>query len=540
MSEVKLFRLRRSKRSMDILRAQKIELPEELATQGARVLRFSPDSKWLAVADSKNSLCIDRIAKGAEANTIQVLKQHLHLRRTPPSRIEQEPYHDQHGSYDRSISHLAFSDDSRILVSASLDGKMDGWVLEGYEDLTQNGDSALVNGVANNNGKNHSDISDDELGHDDESQQSSPILLGQRWIRNPAPAFPSLPSAPLILSFRATDTTATHLLTNGNVGLHATRHNAHPHSHDLPSGEDRLLVVTSEHGLYEYNALTGKLSDWSRRNSTNLPSRFLRNRDRVMGLLWDIGHGRERLWLYGISWLGMFDLAKNFPVEVPLSSKTATNETSEDTAMVNGTRNSKHPNRKRKREILSDEREEILSAEGSGIGDSARTDDNTPGIKAKHRISHGPDVERASDLQILRPSDLMPSDEDSDEEDDEDAAYHGGSSALVRPRRASQPSEMPNGHLSDQHESGDAAVVNGRRDHKQRNRADHSAFWCTQRYRPILGIVPIGGEDEEDATDEDVEMVDASRGKSVNRALEVALVERPLWDVDLPGRLVDD
>ena len=540
MTEVKLFRLRRSKNSTNTLRAQKVELPIELATQGARILQFSPDSKWLAIADSKNSLHIDRVTGGSNGNTIQALKHRVHLGRIQPRQTQQKPFFGQHGSYDRSISHLVFSDDSRILVSASLDGKMDSWVLEGYEDLVQNRGSSLANGFASSSGENHSDNSDDDSGHDDDSRRSSHIILGQQWIRNPAPDFPLLPSAPLILSFRATDATSTQPLTNGNIGLHPTRHNAHPHSHDLPSGEDRLLVVTSEHGLYEYNALTGKLSDWSRRNSSNLPSQFLRNKDRVMGSLWDIGPGRERLWLHGISWLGMFDLAKNFPIEVPPLQKTATKETSEATTTANGTGGGQHFSKKRKREKSPDPTKQDIPAKGSGAGDRAHPGDGMLGVKDDYRISHGPDSEQASYLQMLRQLNPLPSDEDLDDEDNEDAAHRGGPSALIRQLRGGDSSDMLNGHLSDQHDGGNTADEDGGPSYKQRERPDHSAFWCTQRYRPILGIVPIGGEDEDGEAGEDVEMVDASRGKSARQALEVALVERPLWDVDLPARLADD
>ncbi|KAL8948673.1 MAG: hypothetical protein Q9183_007664 [Haloplaca sp. 2 TL-2023] len=60
------------------------------------------------------------------------------------------------------------------------------------------------------------------------------------------------------------------------------------------------------------------------------------------------------------------------------------------------------------------------------------------------------------------------------------------------------------------------------------------AFWATYKYRPILGIVPIKGR-VEDEDDEDGEQ-GAGRGKGV----EVALVERPMFEVDLPGRYHGD
>jgi len=72
-------------------------------------------------------------------------------------------------------------------------------------------------------------------------------------------------------------------------------------------------------------------------------------------------------------------------------------------------------------------------------------------------------------------------------------------------------------------------------------------WWNTYKYRDILGIVPIhqpyeihreedddddngdGDEQEEDGDDE------YDGGEDT---LEVAIVERPMWDVALPGRYV--
>ena len=51
---------------------------------------------------------------------------------------------------------------------------------------------------------------------------------------------------------------------------------------------------------------------------------------------------------------------------------------------------------------------------------------------------------------------------------------------------------------------------------KQRRRRK---WWCTYKYRPILGMVPIGVQ--ETSTD----------GEEL-KPLEVALVERPPWDLE--------
>jgi len=54
-------------------------------------------------------------------------------------------------------------------------------------------------------------------------------------------------------------------------------------------------------------------------------------------------------------------------------------------------------------------------------------------------------------------------------------------------------------------------------------------WWSTYKYRPILGLVPISSQSQ------------ISKGKSKGggtEALEVVLVERPAWDVNLPPRFV--
>ena len=537
MAEVKIFRLRKSKTNRGVLRAQKIDLPSDLVNHGARLLCFSPDSKWLAVADSANSLYLYRIfTKETAGPTVQVLKRRVYLERLSPPQIQRKPYFGHHGTYDRSVSHMAFSDDSRILVSASLDGKMDSWVLEGYEELTLNGETSLSNGFAkqpDETGDGMSDHNYDEDEYDDDAQHSQ-VILGQCWVRNPAPALPLLPSAPLILSFRGVKLTSTRPVINGNIGLHQTRHNAHPHSHDLPTGEDRFLVVTSEHGIYEYNALTGKLSDWSRRNSRNLPSNFLRNRDRVMGSLWDTSDDCERLWLYGASWLCVFDLAKDFPVELSPASKALLNGDSGTTLAVNGTNDGQEPSKKRKRGQTAKEMGQDIPARGSGGGSRAHQGDSMLGIKDEYRISHGPDLDNASYIHMIRKFNPLPGDEDLSEHEEDELDRHGASTTLVRSRRSGQISSLPGGHLSDSHDTGDTADEDGRRSFRERKRPENRAFWDTQRYRPILGIVRLGGGEDSDA--DDVDMIGADWKQPSKSALEVALVERPLWDLDLPAR----
>lgn len=67
-----------------------------------------------------------------------------------------------------------------------------------------------------------------------------------------------------------------------------------------------------------------------------------------------------------------------------------------------------------------------------------------------------------------------------------------------------------------------------------------SASFLTLRYRSILGIVPMGrgggcgGNDDNDISEVGFEQ--ERRENAPQIGLEVAIIERPLWDVDLPPR----
>ena len=158
---------------------------------------------------------------------------------------------------------------------------------------------------------------------------------------------PNLPTAPLLLSFRPLPGPSS-LAASKQVGkiIHATCHNPHPHSLDVPVVEDRLFVLMVDHQAYEFQMSQGKLSAWSRRNPTScFPERLLICKDRAMGCIWDAGGGRERLWIYGSSWLCMIDLAQDLSPSTPLLQKAR-----------NDARGSRHQQRwKWKREPKMDE-----------------------------------------------------------------------------------------------------------------------------------------------------------------------------------------
>lgn len=238
-----------------------------------------------------------------------------------------------------------------------------------------------------------------------------------------------------------------------------------------------LLAVTSKPQIILVHPTLGSLTSWSRRNPiSRFPPEFRDIRDLVKGSLW-LG---DRVWLYGNTYLFMIDTTRDLEAayEGPATG---------DELVSHG--------RKRKR------------GPDSGAGNKMTIGAIGPTKVSRH--AQGGEIEELSiDGPVLDPMDedeASPGarDSDSDESDDETQ----GELALLRgthskPYQDSQPSAGP-------------------------------AFWHTFKYRPILGIVPLGGGIEEQQNGGSMQVTLSS----VNpKALEVALVERPLFEMDLPER----
>ncbi|KAK1058737.1 U3 small nucleolar RNA-associated protein [Friedmanniomyces endolithicus] len=300
-SEIKVFQLRRRTDS-DGLAVRKIHAPQEFISLGARLLSFSADAKWLAAVTTDSEVHIARFTTDPEQpKQLRCLPHTIELDRRHSKRAPST----FHGC-DRTLVRLAFASDSSVLVAGDISGYLDSWVLEGHEDLT----ATAVDMTKHDSDKASSnDGSDGESDSSDDADDALVIFYGQHWTDNPAGhLLPKLDSAPLVLTFRPTVPPAQ-TLTNGNPGVHSTRHNPHAHSHALPTGEHRLWVMTARHEMYEFDVLAGRLSDWSRRNPTAaLPAEFRQIKDRVMDAVWDVVSQRQRLWLYGTSWVFMLDV----------------------------------------------------------------------------------------------------------------------------------------------------------------------------------------------------------------------------------------
>ena len=500
-STLKFFRIR--SRS-GILKIQRLETPSKISGIGARLVHISPDQKWLAIVGTDDNIRLCRIVEEQAAKSRpRLLSEMVHLRRLPRDPLKSKYQYGTHGTYNRSVTHLAFSANSRILAVGDLAGFLDTWVLEGHEDVTQKPK------VAEAGQKNETSVKSDDEDSDEESDEEHHpnVILGQHWIRNPsAVLLIRLPASPLVLSFRPSSMQLPAALTNGGVGVHATRQTPHPHSHDLPVGEDRLCVLTAENQVYEFNVLSGKLSDWSRQNpASTFPREFRDVRDRGMGMIWDVRHENQRIWIYGATWLWMFDLSRNLPPSDDPHSTILVATGRDETKQL-----------KRKRQKISDDDEVTpRSKHDTGAGSKISKSKLELGVAPEMSKIKGEDNSKRQVISLAS-TQLHSSDEEDDEDRDIVLANEDYSVATDSGRNI---------------ESQDEVNADSETQLTKQNGMGKPHYWHTYKYRPILGIVPIGGDlDDDDSAEADGDDADATPMSG----LEVALVERPLWDVDLP------
>ncbi|KAK9779669.1 putative Quinon protein alcohol dehydrogenase-like superfamily [Seiridium cardinale] len=239
-----------------------------------------------------------------------------------------------------------------------------------------------------------------------------------------------------------------------------------------------LLAVTAQSHILALHPRIGSITPWSRRNPVaRFPVEFRNIRDLVKGALW----AGDRVWLYGNSFLVMLDLSKDIAEEI----------TNPSSALVPLDGQHTKP-KKRKR--------------GADTGAGNKMTKGAAGPTKVERY----DEDEVEELTLDGP-DLMDTDgtsapdDDSDSEDSEDELQ----GELVSRRRA------------EGRKGPDAPPSQG------------TGFWHTLKYRPILGIVPLETAEEESPGDDVV--VPYANGH-VRKTLEVALVERPLFETDMPDR----
>lgn len=497
ISSVKVFHLRC--KNINTLKVSKLQVPISIGGSGARTAKFSPDGKWLLLIRPDSNLHIYRLTwDGGPKIRPSLRPKATILKRLFRDQAKEQVRCGSLGNYERSIHRVAFSADSKILAVGDLSGYIDSWILEGHEDLTHDNDEAMVV---------KSPKSSDEESADEEIHPN--VILGQSWIRNPAAShLARLETAPLVLSFRPPRPKVDSKGGSNDKFVHSTRNTPYPCSHDLPN-DDRLFTITGNHRMYEFTIRTGRLSEWSRRNfSPSLPSSFRDIMDRAMGLIWDISMQKERVWIYGTSWLWMFDLSKDFSNRALNEYKNAVDELS---SIPNGTNK-----RKRKRKP-TDEGPEEVRKRTSGAGGQKTSAKLDIGIGRKFRKIDGPDLASSrwinADAEQSQASDDDNYDDDDDDDDDDVATQPAVNNSR---RKSGGKAQLYDNFTGDIASSDSEARLDGH------NPQTDLPYWGTHRYRDILGIVPLMDRHEH---------VD-----KLPRRVEVALVERLILEVDLPPK----
>lgn len=503
VAQIKLFQLVTAK---GVLKIKKIDGAESMSKLGARLLQFSPDSKWLLFVDQTNSASLARL--NHSEGRVSCLSTVIPLRRLSRRRRTQDSFNGEWGSYNRTITRCAFSAGSNILALSDMVGYIDTFILEGSEDLSapatanaKRHDSAPMSPPSSvSDGMSDSSSGSDSDGAATRRKSRTITLYNQSWRKNPASELlPRLQSQALVMSFRP---------TSGKQ------------LHDGPN--DRLLIVTATHELREYSVLEAKLTDWSRRNPSKLlPEEFKLQRDRAMGCVWDLAAtkegkrkgyeaAKERVWLYGASWLCMFDLAKDFPrptVEEP------NGHVEDSKALVVSNR------KKRKRSEGTTSALESKKGTSGAAGSKMRTSEQSGQVGSirKPTASVRPDSRDPmvwEEIQTRRDGAADLTDDDEDDDGYLDTAILFTKDGEVK---------------------GEALT---KRQPGAKIRPD---FFITQRYRPILGIVPLSSaRPDADVDDDDGGVAVAPRTElTTSRAssqIEVALIERPFWGLELPPR----
>ncbi|KAK2023173.1 U3 small nucleolar RNA-associated protein [Colletotrichum zoysiae] len=320
---------------------------------------------------------------------------------------------------------------------------------------------------------NDEDDDDDSSSEDDNAAPPA----DECWVRNPRAALlPKLPAPPVVLSF--SDETATTTTT------------------EAAATEYTLVAVTTAWHILAFHPAAGSLTSWSRRNPVSrLPATIRDTRDLAKGLLWQ----GPRVWIYGVSFLFMLDLSQDL-----VAPTTTTTTTDPETAVVRQQQQQQHRQAGTKRKRKGPETGAgARMAVGAIVPNQV---DRFVGSKASKKWQD--DIEKQPAAAAARDEDAMEVDGDDSADSDSD----------------SDGSESEGGEL--------AALRNRNQETQTEEGAEgKTRWWYTYKYRPILGIAPLSsGPTAAAAAD-----AEADAGTKTP-SLEAVLVERPIWEVDLPER----
>ncbi|KAK0747810.1 quinon protein alcohol dehydrogenase-like superfamily [Apiosordaria backusii] len=395
------------------LQIKKIELVS--SGQGASKVQIAPNKQWISWVEDGSKVMIAKVQPTEDGSyTISSPSKLNRLRR----QISKNLLLGGLGNYNRNITQLTFSPDSKMLAAADLAGYMDTWVLR------VPGDAPLTNGTTT--ATSDDEASSDDSSSDESSSSESADPSTERWTRSPnARLLPKLSSAPVVLSFSPRD------------------------------DDYSLLVVTITKQVLVFNALQGVLSEWSRRNTyPKLPERFRITRDVMKGVVWQ----GERIWIWGVSSLFMLDLSKDLEFA---------DENSGGKGKKDGSKG-----KKRKRNGGA--------GDGSGAGGRMEGREALGPQVVKKVVGQEENGETKWEEMELDGDDAGSEVAGGSEfEDDEEGLEDGGELMKLRQGEEQQQLQEEN--------NGTVAVV---------EKEKKARWWFTYQFRPILGVVGLGEEDE--------------------------------------------
>ncbi|KIW07300.1 uncharacterized protein PV09_02150 [Verruconis gallopava] len=378
------------------------------------------------------------------------------------------------GSYRRRISRLQFSPDSKVLVVADLAGFIDCWQLEGIED-TSAPDVEMID-VGDDTSDNSSSDEDDD---NDQTEMKS---FGQHWTRMVASkALPQLDSAALFLTFRPgrrTKKAEANGTPRKEINGIKTKHA--PKQAVVERDDDALVEQTND--KYELFVLTAKHQLYEFDLATGQLTSW--SRQNTTDCLPDTFQKiKDRAmgcyWHTTLQAQRLYVYGSNWLFMLDVMQDFVPETKDEEPESENGGLIARPQKRNRQGK--------------SGAGDKIRDEDYVgfkPGVES---IQDGEPVKKKR-----KPADQTQplNGQQTDREDDEDVdADEEPASKNLRGKRSRGQEADGEGELGD-----------GPR-----------KTWHSFAYRPILAVIPL----QETAS-----------------YIETVVVERPMWELDLPPRLL--
>ncbi|KAF3909335.1 Cirhin [Dactylellina cionopaga] len=470
MATIKLFHLR-PRKSTVLLRISKLELPEKIASIGARKVVFSPDGKYLAFIAPNSEPYIFKITAEIDTDGKATFEfgnlQHLDRKDGGPA-IANNKLQKKDGvialgrGYEHQINQVSFSPKGKYLFAADLGGWMEAWTVE-----------------------------DAKKG---------------KWKLIKA-SLPRLPASAVAAGFRP-------LLVDNEAGR---------------GDSSEVLVMTSDHSLHEFDVVTGQVTPWSARNSERLPRQFLKLKDRCFGISVVEAKGKgRRMWCWGHGWVFMINVDRDLNVVGVKKEKKVKKVEGEErkglkrkrgVVMVSGAGSEAIRGRKdmvRGTEVtlvgknVEDEEEDVgmedVDSDDEFLVDKVRNNIKRTGAGLEMIKDEDEDDSSSDEEEAEEDEDDSSSDSDSDEDSGEnEEAGESELSASEHPDPEEGGVKLDGEKMDTDTEAPSDAVIP--------RRGAGVPHWHTFQYRNIMAFLPIGNPKE------DVEMV---------------VVERPVADVKLP------